>query len=286
MNFSMNNFKIFLCILPIVIFGAFGKAQILAESLKEETIELGDYVCKIEYKQSKDVKSYVEGADIDCGGFPIEIVNIFKTGFSTTISEEHLIELLTEIGAEFNLGTDQAKFKANLELRNKFARESKYLKTKELSLIVRKSIKIDPLDCFHQRAIVIYDLNKVKVNAKKEINWGRDKSFPFEWEERVNSRTKIEAKYDENCKRTCEISSKVEPVKGVNGEPLWAYIPFKHQKIFVVPLYWGEDGRLVEPIDFLPENVQKEIKDSMRAKNNLVPNLNVGYLNKIYKSIK
>ena len=267
MNLSYNDADLIMLKAFTVFFTLVIAEFAIAGNEKEETIRIGEYECKIAYTESrelKQVREIISGAKVDCGGFPINIVKTVSEELNSTIEDERLTELLSEVGVEVNLGLDQARLKANIELRNIIAQKSKFIKKRNFSIEIKIPIKIEELKCYNQQAYLVHDVKKVKVDARKDKAWLRkDIEFEFEWEEAVYTYLLVVAKYDESCCRECQIKGKANPVTGEGNRQLWARIPYKKQAIYLLPLYWEEGCKVIDLISLLPEDVKKEIEENM-----------------------
>ena len=90
--------------------------------------------------------------------------------------------------------------------------------------------------------------------TEKNTCWWDD-TFEFQWEDYDDHHIVIEAVYDETCDN-CLIQDKEKNVKGKDGEEVWVQIPYKNQDVYIIPLYWGRNKKLMDPTDLLPEDIR------------------------------
>lgn len=227
---------------------------------EEESIEKGNYSIKISHdeQRKKSVKENKPIAKIECGcETGPEIKHTMSGIFTTTIKEEQVRELAAALGIEFGIGfRGVVDLKGKTELINKLKTETSCVGGNQIEYEVTIIKKMEPLDCFNQSAYILCDHDIYEVEMEKK-GWFWDKLFGFDWVENINCSILIEAKYDDACKN-CQILGKKEPVKGEGDKDLWAFFLYKKERIYLVPLYWDENWRIINPINFLPEKVKKE----------------------------
>lgn len=225
------------------------------------SVEAQDMQTIVKEKYSFTIKSYSEvikrpifEREIPCGSPEEEYPLPIEDNFRMTIDDKYLKEILTAFGLEYNIGINQERLKATIEVRNQLARESIIYKAKGIFSEITEKVVIKERQCCNQKAFLVLTRKKYKIKTTKD-KIGRDKVFNFDWEDDKEHHVVIEAEYDETCNDQCHIQGKKDRVKGKKDEDQWARIPYKDQEIYIVPLYWGKDWKLLQVIPLLPEDV-------------------------------
>ena len=220
-----------------------------------ETFKKDGYTFEVHHQSQAFINSI---GSVQCGGWSGNVEVEISDGFGMTIKEKDLEELLTAFGIDVGFGTDEVRVKAKMELRKKLVRETERFRDKRMLTRFTKKIPIKAMECYQQKAFIIYEKGKYKIRATKNRRVWPDKKLEFDWQENTDFQILIKAEYNEACYARCEIHGKKRPVKGEDGEQLWVRIPYRKKAIYMIPLYWGKDGKLIEPIQLLPEEVKKE----------------------------
>jgi hypothetical protein len=231
----------------------------------DKTIEKGNYMLTV-VRESEDSMRIIRDSEgkvikVACNGLRKKTSEeIF--GFRMSIEEELLEDLLDNFDKNLYTG-DPAKDHA--KLRTLILTEIG-ISDRPLSSKVSLEIDVKPLPCYTRKAFLRYKRDRFTVKTERRRTFKAPLVSEFHWDEYSDRHIMLETKYDEACEG-CEIPEKQKPVTGPGNQQLWVYIKYEHQEEYpeeyVIPLYWGNDHKIVPLIPLLPDEIEPDVIDSL-----------------------
>jgi hypothetical protein len=222
-------------------------------------IKKGDYTFSVTKESENFEKIKINDSELPCLSFNKEIA---ITKLESVIFSD-LESITQEIEAEFDVslstGSDEAKLNAKIKLRNKLLRKHEVENKKEYKAQIKCNMVLYSLECFNQEVLIVYKVTKYNVKVLKKRFILNDEKKEFSFQDKVFTHLMKRYTYDETCSKKCEIHDKEGPVLGLDEEQINVMIKYENKEIYIVPLYWGRNRKIISPFILLPENVQNSV---------------------------
>lgn len=228
-----------------------------------EKKQIGNFSFQIINKQTvhKKLITPLKNSTILCGASASKnVANNFEQSFSMNIDRE----LLQEVSAGLGLGLDINVVDIKLGLRNKLAETFKFSKTYTKKTAVAQKHTLAPLECYDQSMGSIDAVYRYTARIIIPVMWGMwGTTKEFSWEEPDNLGSIVYAKYGgASCHDKCIVSGDQIPAKNDDGDELNIEVRYKHETIYIVPLYWKKEGdgkRVINILELLPDGVSNDV---------------------------
>lgn len=173
--------------------------------------------------------------------------------------ESYTQEIESVFGVNLSAGSGQAIVNAKFELKNTLLKNTAVEKSDEYNAEIKCRMVLDSLKCFNQEAIIVYKVTKYAVKGVKKRAILKDKKMNFSFTDKIFSHLLKRYTYEENCSNECKIRDKTVPVLGLDGKQIHAVIKYENKGIYILPLYWASDRKIISPFPLLPKNVQDHV---------------------------
>lgn len=216
----------------------------------------GGYNFTVSRESEQFEKHKINDSELPCLSYNKEITisKVEQVIFSDLESITQEIE--TAFGVNLSSGSSAAMLNAKIELKNILLKKKQVEITNEYNAQIKCSMVLNSLKCFNQEVLIVYKVSKYDVKGLKKRSLFKDKEINFSFTDKVFSHLLKRYTYNETCCRDCEIPNKSEPVLGLDGEQIFVMIKYENKEIYIFPLYWGSERKIISPFVLLPENVQ------------------------------
>jgi len=252
--------KLATVLVPIIFLLFSLKGNMVAGNPGAEKFKRDNYTLEVT-RETFQVRQLVKGSEVISGGYNKKLDVDISDEFGMSTEKKVLEGLVDSFEISIGLRTDLAGLDLKRELRREILDQTTRFNKETIVIKVAIPITINVIPCYNRRAFILYDRSRYTVKTT-EKSWRRTRELPdFYWQENTGFQILIESKYDEKYSASCEIPGSSKPVSGEDGNQLWAYIRYQNKGIYVVPLYWDKDRKIIDVMPLLPEQVQKGLQD-------------------------
>lgn len=230
----------------ISIFSAF-----LVINAAADTVRKGPYTFTVSQGVKTTRQVMIQDSQSPCRSFDREIEFIREQKINFSEIESFVTELEAAFGVNLSTGNTEVKSEARYIIKRKLLKEKGDTRVARVTI----KIKLDKLKCYDQEAVAFYNVTKYDIQGEKEIDYWFDKGFRFSLEIETFSHLMKVYTYNENCCSTCKILNKEKAVVSLDDQPLRVALKDGNMEVYILPLFWDGDHKIINPYSLLPEGV-------------------------------